>query len=136
MGFEREYGRFSSNFAVLARAYGEDLSNEFIVSGIVRRFTLQFDFALSLLAETLSYEGVAEAQSGSPRDILKAAYATYDFIDESVWLEMLQSGNTVMHLYDGEAALRQARKILDVYIPAFSQLDRDLRSRYGEELIQ
>lgn len=102
----------------------------------MRRFTLQFDFALSLLAETLSCEGVAEAQSGSPRDILKAAYATYGFIDESVWLEMLQSRNTVMHLYDGEAALRQVRRILDVYIPAFSQLDRDLRSRYGEELIQ
>lgn len=130
----KRYANFSSNLAALEKAYGEDLSNDFIVSGIVDKFALQFELSWKLLKEALSYEGVVEAQSGSPRDILKAAYATYDFIEESVWLEMLQSRNTVMHLYDGEAALRQVRKILDAYIPAFSQLDRDLRSRYGEEL--
>lgn len=132
----KRYANFSSNLAALERAYGEDLSNDFIVSGIVDKFALQFELSWKLLKETLSYEGVAKVQSGSPRDILKAAYATYDFVDESVWLEMLQSRNMVMHLYDGEAALRQAQKILDVYIPAFSQLDCDLRSRYGEELVR
>lgn len=132
----KKYANFSSNLAALERAYGEDLSNDFIVSGIVDKFALQFELSWKLLKETLSYEGVAEARTGSPRDVLKAAYATYDFIEESVWLEMLQSRNTVMHLYDEEAALRQAHKILDVYIPAFSQLDRDLKSRYGEDLVR
>lgn len=132
----KRYANFSSNLSALERAYGEDLSNDFIVSGIVDKFALQFELSWKLLREALSYEGVAEAQSGSPRDILKAAYAAYDFIDEEVWLEMLRSRNTAMHLYDGEAALRQAQRVLDVYIPVFSQLDRDLKSRYGEELVR
>lgn len=131
----RRYANFSSNLNALQKAYGEDLSNDFIVGGIIDKFALQFELSWKLLKEALSYEGVAEAVSGSPRDILKAAYATYDFIEDGIWLDMLQARNTVMHLYDEGAALRLANKVLEEYIPAFTRLDQDLQSRYGRELL-
>lgn len=36
-------------------------------------------------------------QQGSPREIIKTAYAYYDFIDESVWLGMLRDRNDTTH---------------------------------------
>lgn len=59
-----------------------------------------------MLKELLRYEGKSTANTGSPREILKAAYSVYDFIDEDIWLDMLRSGNDMTHIYDGEAAKR------------------------------
>ena len=52
----------------------------------------------------LRYEGKSAAGSGSPREILKAAYEVYDFIDEDIWLDMLKARNDMTHIYDGNAA--------------------------------
>ena len=83
----KKYDNYAAQLAVLERAKDEDLSNEFVMSGVTNKFALQFELAWKLLKETLAYEGVAAAASGSPREILKAAFATYDFIDGDLWLE-------------------------------------------------
>lgn len=100
----KKYDNYAAQLAVLERAKDEDLSNEFVMSGVTNKFALQFELAWKLLQETLAYEGVAAAASGSPREILKAAFATYDFIDGDLWLEMLKTRNDLSHIYDGDAA--------------------------------
>ena len=52
----------------------QDLTNEFIIGGIIVKFSLQFELGRKVLKELLRYEGVAVAATGSPREILKAAY--------------------------------------------------------------
>ena len=81
----KKYDNYAAQLAVLERAKDEDLSNEFVMSGVTNKFALQFELAWKLLKETLAYEGVAAAASGSPRESLKAAFATYDFIDGDLW---------------------------------------------------
>ena len=68
----KKYDNYAAQLAVLERAKDEDLSNEFVMSGVTNKFALQFGLAWKLLKETLAYEGVAAAASGSPREILKA----------------------------------------------------------------
>lgn len=63
---------------------------------------IQFELSWKVLKELLRYEGKSVANSGSPREILKAAYEVYDFIDEDVWLDMLKARNDMTHIYDGE----------------------------------
>lgn len=99
----KKFENFVSNLEVLKRAKDEDLTNEFIISGIIDKFFLQFELSWKVLKELLSYEGRGVAKSGSPREILKAAYATYDYIDEDIWLEMLRARNDMTHIYNGEA---------------------------------
>ncbi len=75
-----------------------------------------------VLKELLKYEGSIKAASGSPRQILKAAFKNYDFIHEKIWLDMLNDRNQTAHIYDGNAAERLAEKILTKYIQEFQSL--------------
>ena len=89
----KKFDNYVSNLEILQKAENEDLGNEFIISGIIDKFSIQFELSWKVLKELLRYEGKRAAASGSPREILKAAYELYDFIDEDIWLEMLKSRN-------------------------------------------
>ena len=94
----KKFDNYKSNLAVLEKADKEDLTNEFIISGIIDKFFIQFELAWRVLKELLRYEGKSIANTGSPREIIKAAYAIYEFIDESVWLTMLKERNDMTHI--------------------------------------
>lgn len=128
----KKFENFVSDLEVLKRAKDEDLTNEFIISGIIDKFFLQFELSWKVLKELLSYEGRSVAKSGSPREILKAAYATYDYIDEDIWLEMLRARNDMTHIYNGEAARQMVKVILEKYIPVFVEMRERIEKDYGK----
>lgn len=124
----KKFENYRSNLAVLSKAEQEDLTNSFIISGIIYKFSLQFELAWKVLKELLRYEAAA---SGSPREILKAAYGVFEFLEESVWLSMLHDRIDMAHIYDGAAAERMVGRILQDYIPAFLSLQAAVETRYG-----
>ena len=130
----KKFDNYISNLAVLEKAYGEDLENEFIISGIIDKFFVQFELGWKVLKELLRYEGKSIAASGSPREILKSAYQMYDFLSEDIWLSMLKDRNDMTHIYDGEAAGKLAGKILKEYIPEFQKLRAQILLRYRDIL--
>ena len=130
----KKYDNYKSHLTVLNRAYQEDLNNEFIISGIIDKFFIQFELGWKVLKELLSYEGRVEAQSGSPREILKAAYACFDFVDEQAWLAMLKQRNNTTHIYDENAAKELLDKILKEYIPVFVKMGTEIEKQYGNML--
>lgn len=130
----RKFDHYRSNLAVLSLASQEDLNNPFILGGIINKFALQFELAWKTLKEFLQYEGRSEAASGSPREILKAAFSVYDCLDETTWLSMLKARNSVSHIYDGSAAQHLVSTILQDYIPAFCALQEAILQRYAELL--
>ena len=132
----KKFENFVANLEVLKCAKDEDLTNEFIISGIIDKFFLQFELSWKVLKEVLRYEGENAANSGSPREILKAAYEVYDFIDEDIWLDMLKSRNDRTHIYDGDAAKRLVNDILYRYIPEFVNLRENIAKQYEEVLSQ
>ncbi len=127
----KKFENYVSNLTVLERADKEDLANDFILSGIIDKFFLQFELGWKVLKELMKYEGKAIANTGSPREIIKAAYAVYDFMEEETWLSMLRDRNDMAHVYDEEAAKRLVKKILEVYIPTFIRLKTSLSEYYG-----
>ena len=54
----KKFDNYSSNLAVLCKAGEEDLNNEFIISGIIDKFFVQFELGWKVLKELLRYEGV------------------------------------------------------------------------------
>ena len=102
----KKFEHFKSNLRVLALAEKEDLSNEFIIGGIIAKFFIQFELGWKVLKELLSYEGQGTSASSSPKMILKTAFTIYNFIDEDVWLGMLRSRNDMTYIYDALAARR------------------------------
>lgn len=130
----KKFDNYCSNLAVLRLADRQDLSNEFVISGIIDKFFVQFELGWKVLKELLIYEGVAAAGTGSPRQIIKEAYKYYPCMDENTWLSMLSQRNNMSHLYDGEAAKELMRTVISEYIPAFEALEKSLQGRYGELL--
>ena len=130
----KKFDNYESALSVLSRAGEQDLTNEFVQSGIVDKFSLQFELGWKMLKELLRYEGDSVALTGSPRDVLKAAYRCFDFIDDDVWLSMLRDRNSIAHVYDGDAMQRLLERVLDDYIPTFEVLLDAVKERYGDEL--
>ncbi len=130
----KKYENYIENLKVLSRAGDEDLENEFITSGIIDKFYVQFELGWKVLKELLQYEGANVAATGSPREILKEAYKIYDFIDEDIWLEMLNERNNTSHIYDSSAAKILVEHILEKYIPEFERLQTEIDERYRDIL--
>ena len=117
----KKFDNFSSNLKILSTAFKENLSNEFIIGGIINKFTLQFELSWKLFKELLAYEGISSYSTGSPREIIKAAYKCYDFIDEDVWLSMLKARNTITHIYDSQQAQTMVQEIITNTSPNFKK---------------
>lgn len=130
----RKYENYCSNLRVLERADQEDLTNDFIVGGIIDKFFIQFELGWKVLKELLVYEGRSDFVTGSPRSVLKTSFAVWEFIEEEVWLSMLKDRNNMTHIYDSDEAERLAVQIITRYIPAFQKLESDLNAFYGAAL--
>lgn len=128
-----ELHRYRSVLNVLSGASNQDLSSEFIQYGVINKFFLQFNLAVQLMKALLTYEGVDSSASGSPREIIKASYRYFTFIDEEVWLRMLRDRNDTAHIYDGSKAIELVHTIIATYIPTFQQLEEAVVEHYGED---
>ncbi len=127
----KKYENYANLLKSLKRAPSLDLDDDIVRVGIIGMFSLQFELGWKLLKTVLAYEGQPIAASGSPRDIIKAAYAVFDFLDEDPWLSMLRDRNTITHAYDEEKSHELVDAIINRYIPAFQQLQDGLLARYG-----
>ncbi|KFI88027.1 nucleotidyltransferase [Bifidobacterium reuteri DSM 23975] len=132
----KKYENYASALDSLKPAPLQDLSNDFIQSGIIDKFELQFELGWKLLKALLAYEGDPVSASGSPRDVIKTAYQYYDFMDESLWLRMLRDRSDSAHIYDEDRAQRLVHTIIDSYIPEFERVDNGLTERYGTMLTE
>ena len=130
----RRFDEYCRHLKVLQRAWQEDLSNEFIVSGIIDKFFIQFELGWKVLKNLLSYEGSPVGRTGSPREVIREAYRYFGFMDEEIWLGMLKERNDTAHIYDGEAAQRLAGKIIKEYTGEFEIMRTNIRERYGKQL--
>lgn len=131
----KKFENYVSNLRVLEQADKEQLDNEFIISGIIDKFSIQFELGWKVLRELLIYEGSKAAITGSPRNIIKEAYAIYPFFDGDCWLNMLKDRNNMAHIYDGNAARLLVKRILTKYIPQFLKLESELIRLYGDNLL-
>lgn len=130
----KKYDNYVSRLHVLKQADKEQLDNAFIISGIIDKFSIQFELGWKVLKELLAYEGSSAAATGSPRGIIKEAYAVYPFFDGELWLDMLKDRNDTAHIYDGNAAEELVERILSCYIPEFIRLERELNRQYADIL--
>ncbi len=128
----KKFDYYCRHLQVLKSAEKEDLENEFIISGIIDKFFIQFELGWKVMKALLLYEGDSVGQTGSPRDVIKEAYRYFEFMDEEVWLKMLRERNDTTHIYDGNAAKELVQKILIEYIKEFQRLQEAVEKRYGD----
>ena len=93
---------------------------------ITERLPLLNEVVAGQVKEILENNGVAAGQSGSPRQILKAAYQAGMIKDEQLWLSALVARNNVSHAYNQAIALEIVRQTRETYYQMFQSLKSEI----------
>ncbi len=123
---------YASSLDVLRTAdFSAAQENEIYRMGVIGQFNLTFELAWKALQAVLRLHGI-QADTGSPREILKLGYQTGFLQDAAVWLTMLRKRNTSIHIYDEDEADELVLMIRDSFLPAFSELEATLQEKIRE----
>lgn len=129
----KKLDNYSSCLDVLRRADFEIAEeNEIYRTGIIWQFNLTLELAWKALQEILKLHGAADAETGSPREILQLGYKLGFLNDSAVWLLMLKKRNVSVHLYNEDDIDEMILLVRDSFIPAFSTLEKTLREKLAE----
>ena len=103
--------------------------NNVILSGLVALYEICFEQAWKAMKEVMVSEGVREAETDSPKMIIKSAYEFGIITDEDAWLAALASHNNVAHSYNQAIALDIVRETKERYAGLFLELKTALEAR-------
>ena len=119
----KKLDNFTNCLAILANAdFKMAETNDIYRTGIIGQFNLTFELAWKALQEMMRMHSVAEAATGSPREILQLAYKVGFINDPEIWLLMLKKRNTSVHIYNEDEVDEMIVLIRDSFIPAFTVL--------------
>ena len=79
----------------------QETENDIIIDGTLHRFEFTFELAWKTMKDYLEYSGIIEG-IGSPREIIKTAFANGIIEDGEKWINMMLARNSLSHLYDEE----------------------------------
>lgn len=129
----KKYDNFCGSLEVLKKSDRKKTAEDEIYrTGVIGQFNLTFELAWKLLQEVLRAHSVAEAQSGSPREIIKLGFKV-NFIDnEQDWLIMQRDRNSSVHIYNEEDINEILGHIFDIYIPLFSKFKEKMADKIRE----
>lgn len=99
--------------------------------GMVALFEICFEQAVKAMKEILERHGVGEKKIGSPKMIIKQAYAAGMIDDENLWLEVLAARNNVAHSYNEEVALEIIDASQKKFLALFQRLKDEIEKNWG-----
>ena len=126
----KKYDNFINCLSILKKAdFNKAVDDEIYRTGVIAHFNLTFELAWKALQETLKLHSVSEAETGSPREILKIGFSKGFVNDSEVWLLMLRKRNTSVHVYDENEADELVILIKDSFIKALDNLAKILNNK-------
>lgn len=120
------------------KAY-ENLKNEIVkeppydvlsLTGLVALYQIAFEQSWKMMKEILENHGYNEAVTGSPRGVIKTAYAARMINDEEAWLKAMVARNNVAHSYNEDIALGIIRETKEIYVDMFKALKEEVEKNW------
>ncbi|MCI8275033.1 MAG: nucleotidyltransferase [Lachnospiraceae bacterium] len=109
--------------------YSESYDNV-VLTGLTALYEICFEQSWKAMKEILQWNGVPEAKTGSPKQVLKAAYQAGMLSDEALWLEALSTRNNVAHAYNQTIALDIVAGTKQTYYQMFTELKTELETNW------
>lgn len=103
----------------LRQAADTGLPTDIEQDAFIKRFELSYELAWKWLQSRLADEGVI---AKSPRQVFKEAIKLGYITDEFTWLGMIETRNTLVHIYNAMKARLLAAKIQSEYLPLLNEL--------------
>lgn len=101
-----------------------------VLTGLVGLYEICFEQSWKAMKEVLEYQGFAEEKTGSPRIVLKTAYAAGMIQNEALWMEALAARNNVAHSYNRAVAMDIISNTKEKFLTMFEELERELKERW------
>ena len=95
------------------------------IDGILHRFEFTFELAWKTMKDCLEDQGIV-GKIGSPREIIKEAFAAGLIENGEIWMDMMISRNELSHLYDEETSREIFDDIKGKYILEINKLVKKL----------
>ncbi len=132
--YMKKYENFIKSLANLHKIYQVEVDPDDTIRmvGMTGLFTICFEQSWRAMKEYLAEEGWQEAESGSPRQIIKTAFEAGLITDGEGWLQAMRSRNLQTHTYNEEVALAVIKDTKEIFIPLFDDLEKSLKARMGE----
>lgn len=99
-----------------------------VLTGLVGLYEICFEQSWKMMKEILTAHGFAEGATGSPKLILKTAYAAGIIENEELWLLALSARNNVAHAYNHAIALDIVRQTKAEFYQLFLDLKASVRT--------
>lgn len=99
-------------------------------AGLVSLYQICLELSWKAMKQALEEQGYAEAQTGSPRKVIKCAYSAGMIDNEQGWIDALNSRNLLAHTYNDAVAQSIIEKTRSEYIPMFQKLETELRENW------
>ena len=96
---------------------------DIVIDGTLHRFEFTFELAWKTMKDYLEYSGIIES-TGSPREIIKTAFANGIIEDGDNWIKMMLARNSLSHLYDEEKSREIYMEIKEIYLNLFENLNK------------
>ena len=127
----KKYENFCNAFQNLKDIYdyNEPYTNV-EMSGLVALFEICFEQAWKAMKEILEQQGFAEERTGSPKIVLKTAFAAGMIGDEELWMSALSARNNVAHSYNKEIALDIINQTKDKFYQMFDALKIEIDTKW------
>ena len=100
------------------------------MSGLVALYEICFEQAWKAMKEILEQQGFAEERTGSPKIVLKTAFAAGMIGNEELWMAALNARNNVAHSYNKEIALDIINQTKSKFYKMFEELKAEIDTKW------
>lgn len=101
----------------------QEKETDITIDGTLHRFEFTFELAWKTMKDYLEYSGIIEG-IGSPREIIKTAFANGIIEDGENWIKMMLARNSLSHLYDEGKSREIYMEIKEIYLNLFENLNK------------
>ncbi|MDO4223901.1 MAG: nucleotidyltransferase substrate binding protein [Acinetobacter sp.] len=119
------YQKAVNNLQLAITQFG-DTDLDIIKEGIIQRFEISHELAWKIMADILKYEGHSDILGS--RSATRLAFNVGLIDDGDLWLNMIESRNMTVHVYNPEILNSEFRKIIDDYLPLLLAFHRKLNT--------
>lgn len=124
------YESFVDCLTDFSESKNRDVSDSFVLSGIVQKYCLTFDLAWKVMKDIIIEQyAITNFIVGSPKEVLRVA-RNVDLINDDIWLQMLSTRNELTHDYNRILAEEYVDDIVYKYIDVFVALKNKVEGFY------
>ena len=127
----KKYENFCNAFENLKDIYdyNEPYTNV-EMSGLVALYEICFEQSWKAMKEILEQQGFAEERTGSPKIVLKTAFAAGMIGNKELWMQALVAHNNVAHSYNKEIALDIINQTKSQFYKMFETLKQEIDMKW------